>query len=157
MNAIAEGSGVNHRPGADLPTDVGIFFPLIGHANLAASEVGTAFDDLASTILMLDEASALSMAEADLNAADVCAEAAHDDIKAKLGALQRRILECMARVEGAFRIYSLATRTSGCSWLTVEQLIFREGYDKENKAFNPSYKPLIIWEDKVTATRRTNL
>ena len=151
LNAIADGSGVHHRPGADLPTDVAIFFPLIGYANMAASAVGDAFDDLANTALILEGTSAMALSEAELKAASFCLDSVEDNVKAKLGALQRRILECMARVKRAYDVYTLATRTNGCSWLTVEQLIFREGYDKENKAFNPLYKPLDTWEDKVAA------
>ncbi len=50
--------------------------------------------------------------------------------------------------------------TGGASWLTVQQLVYRESWDAEKVKYDPTNRPLLDWDAKVaaalTACRKTN-
>jgi hypothetical protein len=50
--------------------------------------------------------------------------------------------------------------TSGASWLTVKQLVYRESFYAQKAQFDPLYQPLVDWDAKIaaalTACRQTN-
>jgi hypothetical protein len=65
--------------------------------------------------------------------------------------LQHRIVRAATASKRAFDLYSLATQTQGGSWLAVQQLLFREVYDEQKVFYDPSYRPLTTWAEKVAA------
>ncbi len=61
------------------------------------------------------------------------------------------IAQVQINTKRAFDLYTLATQTQGASWLTVEQLLFREAFDATKVNYDPLHSPLQSWGHKVTA------
>ena len=61
------------------------------------------------------------------------------------------IAQVQTNTKRAFDLYTLATQTQGASWLTVEQLLYREAFDATKVNYDPLHSPLQSWGDKVAA------
>ena len=57
-------------------------------------------------------------------------------------------------VSHMMRIYWLANHTTGASWDTVAQLLFREDWDRRMASVTDGYTPIQSWDEKVATAMR---
>jgi hypothetical protein len=172
-------SGAPFRIADEWPHDVRVFYPQLGKAHASMFSAHAALD---STLRSLLDEQETSPVDAPAHDFEIEFQSALDDIvrglhsrnppERKIAAtiaiaalssllpLRTAVSEASSAIKRAFSLYTLATMTSGASWLTVEQLVYRESFDAQKAQFDPLYQPLVDWDAKVaaalTACRQTN-
>jgi len=68
-----------------------------------------------------------------------------------LADVSRAIQDARAASKRMFDVYTLATQTAGASWLTVDQLLYIEVFDRQQAGYDLTHRPLVDWADKVAA------
>ena len=142
------------------PRDVKCMMPEFGAAILAVRELTRCVDEALGELYDIsDPASKISragFADAPLRVDPHSAPEAlvRDKLQALVSlsaSLHHNTLAARAQMKRLFDIYKLATQTQRASWLTVEQLQFREQADARARVFDDDYVPLTSWSDKVHA------
>jgi len=165
FSAAAAGakSGAAVRIEDDWPADVRVFYPELGRTNAAISAAGEALNKLARALfadesLTATEMSGRQFSTSELRFALSSEYFPDEEVRDWLNGLvhglcdlQHRIVRAATASKRAFDLYSLATQTQGGSWLAVQQLLFREVYDEQKVSYDPSYRPLTTWAEKVAA------
>ncbi len=172
-------SGAPFRIADEWPHDVRVFYPQLGRAHASMFSAHAALD---STLRSLLDEQETSPVDAPAHDFELEFQRALDDIVMGLQSrnpperdiaatiaiaalssllpLRTAVSEASSAIKRAFSLYTLATMTSGASWLTVEQLVYRESFDAQKAQFDPLYQPLVDWDAKVaaalTACRQTN-
>ena len=156
-------SGAAVRIEDDWPADVRVFYPQLGTTNAAISAAGETLNRLARVLFADESLPATEMTSRQFSTAELRfalspeyfpAEEVRDWLQSVVRGLcdlQHRITRAATASKRAFDLYSLATQTQGGSWLAVQQLLYREVYDEQNVSYDPSYRPLTTWAEKVAA------
>jgi len=165
FSAAAAGakSGAVVRIEDDWPADVRVFYPELGRTNAAISAAGETLNKLARALFADESLTATEMSGRQFSTTELRFalsseyfpdEEVRDWLKGLVHGLcdlQHRIVRAATASKRAFDLYSLATQTQGGSWLAVQQLLFREVYDEQKVFYDPSYRPLTTWAEKVAA------
>ena len=163
-------SGAPFRIEDDWPLEVRIFYPELGRANAATCLACSALDSTARILFGELDGTVVDMSSTAFEKAlcmcvrDILdAVNSHDTSDSQailnqvlktllsLAPLQTALVSARNAVKRAFDLYTLATQTSGASWLTVEQLVYREIFDAQKARYDPTYQPLQAWDNKVAA------
>ena len=164
-------AGAPFRIEDDWPHDVRVFYPELGAANrtvyLAGEALNSVIDHLQIATLecaaadapacefetalrtatngLLEELTSTDGEDYDSVVSDI------RETLLSLAPLKRAIASARIAVKRAFDLYTLATQTGGASWLTAEQLVYREIFDAQKLKYDPLYKPLQTWDERVAA------
>lgn len=154
-------TGTPYRIEDDWPLEVRVFYPILGKTNATIQDASSKMDTLACELFAPGAKPAAAMTTHEFGRTPLrigLFEVGDEHIRnwlegvfESLADVSRAIQAARAASKRMFDIYTLATQTAGASWLTVDQLLYREDFDQQQATYDLTHRPLVDWADKVAA------
>jgi hypothetical protein len=146
-----------------------VFTPMIADTHQSQRALCAALDVLGRRLLVYPHGSLLSMTESQFTDAPFVTAFGDDappEVREAVASAVAALAECRSAAQALqlharimVRMYWLATHTGGANWDTVQQVLFRENYDREMRLVDvvaagdtndaPLVTPLRKWPEKV--------
>lgn len=146
-----------------------VFTPMLADTHQSQRALCAALDVLGRRLLVFPHGSLLSMTESQFAEAPFVAAFGDDappDVRGAVASAVEALAACRSAAQALqlharimVRMYWLATHTGGANWDTVQQVLFRENYDREMRLVDvvatgdtndaPLVTPLRKWPEKV--------
>jgi len=151
-------TGNPYRIEDDWPLEVRVFYPILGESNATVQDASSKMDALACELFAPDAKPAAAMNVNEFGRTPlrnslfkIGDEHIRQRVFDSVADVSRAIQDARAASKRMFDVYMLATQTAGASWLTVDQLLYREVFDRQQAGYDLTHRPLVDWADKEAA------